>query len=519
MRGLVIVGSCAALLLRSAGLAAAPPAAPEWSPAETEQHRPHHGRSFLEMGTGLALGTGGYWLLMKRNVADWDNPRPLSRFDGSAWVLDNNSIGVNFLGHPLTGGFSYSLARANHQSIAGAFAYSFLTSLVWEIVIEFKEKVSVNDVVVTPGAGLPIGEFFYKLGLYLDSGRHDSWAMDAARAVLGTGVALDRALDGRPAPHVTCRDSLGFSPSIWHDFETSYGVSEIRAPGADGYARYHAGIAAKLVTLPGYGAPGAFGRAFWGAELSTFSVTAEASHHGWGLVLAGDTTLVGYHAQRLVRSGAGAPLVGDSFTIGSSVGWSYLRSSANRYGSVERTVALPQPDLNYHVPNRREQYAALQLPGFSAEMGVFRRWGALEASVQVQPSFAGLWAPSFYDWAADNLEARSKHILHRQGYFYGWGGAVNVAVRAAAGPVRASFALLYGAYTSQDGLDRHLEQLTDDVHAAGDVLTYRGRLGLAPAAGSVIALDLGVRRFRSRVGSFEQTARAVERGVSASWRF
>jgi hypothetical protein len=42
---------------------------------------------------------------------------------------------------------------------------------------------------------------------------------------------------------------------------------------------------------------------------------------------------------------------------------------------------------------------------------------------------------------------------------------------------------------------------------------------LAPAAGSVIALVLGVRRFRSRVGSFEQTARAVERGVSASWRF
>jgi hypothetical protein len=64
MRGLVVAGSCAVLLLRSVAVAAAPPSAPEWSPAETEQHSPHHGRSFFEMGAGLALGTGGYWLLM-----------------------------------------------------------------------------------------------------------------------------------------------------------------------------------------------------------------------------------------------------------------------------------------------------------------------------------------------------------------------------------------------------------------------------------------------------------------------
>ena len=134
----------------------------EWTPQAEARLAPHHARSFLELDGGLSLGTLGYWLLMNRNVADWDNPRPQQRFDGSAWVLDNNSIGVNFLGHPATGGVSYSFARANHHGVAGAFAYSFLTSFLWEFVIEFKEKVSVNDVVVTPGAGLPLGEFFYK---------------------------------------------------------------------------------------------------------------------------------------------------------------------------------------------------------------------------------------------------------------------------------------------------------------------------------------------------------------------
>jgi len=516
MRSL-IAGWLAALWFFSPHAHAEPPAVSEWTPADNERLAPHHARSFLEMGAGLALGTGGYWLLMNRNVADWDNPRPLSRFDGSAWVLDNNSIGVNFLGHPLTGGLSYSFARANHQSVAGSFGYSFLTSFVWEFLIEFKEKVSVNDVIVTPGAGLPIGEFFYKLGLYLDSGRHDSAAMDVLRAVLGGGVALDRKLDARAAPRVLHRDSLGFSASIWHDFGARYGLAEIRAPGVPSYARSSVGIAAKLVTLPHYGAPVSFGRFFYNAELSTFAIDVEASRYGWGLGVSGDTTLLGYHAQDFSASSRG--LRGQSFTIGSGVGYEYFRSTANRYGSVERAVSLPKPDLSYDVPNRREQYAALQLPGIGADFRLLRRQFRLEGGARLQPSFAGLGAPAFYVWAAQHLDERSKHILHRQGYFYGWGGAVNASLDAALGPARASFELMYGAYQSQDGLDRHAEQVTDDVRARGDVLSYRGSLGVALRADCVLALDIGVRRFRSSVGGYSLTARHVERGLSARWRF
>src|SRR5258706_12518575 len=161
MRWPLLAGGAAltAELLLAAEARAQSAEAPEWSPRDDEALAAHHLRSWLEMGGGLLLGTAGYWALMRRNVADWDNPRPLSRFDGSAWVLDNNSIGGNFLGHPATGGLSYSLARANHQSVLGAFSYSFVTSFLWEFVIEFKEKVSINDVIVTPGAGLPLGEF------------------------------------------------------------------------------------------------------------------------------------------------------------------------------------------------------------------------------------------------------------------------------------------------------------------------------------------------------------------------
>jgi hypothetical protein len=90
----------------------------------------------------------------------------------------------------------------------------------------------------------------------------------------------------------------------------------------------------------------------------------------------------------------------------------------------------------------------------------------------------------------------------------------------ALGPLRAGFDLKYAGYESQEGLDRHQEQLTVDEHAAGDVLRYAVSLGVAPAESPAsVAFDLGVRRFRSRVGGFERIARAVERGLSATWVF
>jgi hypothetical protein len=507
-------GASVGLLL---SLGAGSARAQEWSPDQEEQRSAHHVRSFVEMGAGLALGATGYWILMDRNVADWDNPRPGARFDGSAWVLDNNSLGVNYLGHPLTGGASYSFARANHYGVPASFGYSFLTSFLWEFVLEFKEKVSVNDVVVTPGAGLPIGEFFYKLGLYLDTGE-GSTGLDVARWTLGTGVALDRSLDGRPAPRVQHRDTLGLSRSIWHDFELHYGVLAIDTPRFDGYARYYAGISARLVTLPGYLSPRRFGRAFYGAEISDFSLQAEGSRYGWGQLVFADTVLAGYHAQDLRR--AGTVLEGPALTVGTSIGWAYLRSAANRYGAVESALEQPKPRISYHVPNRREQWGALHLPGVAADFRYAR--GAFHASFKgrLAPSFGSVGAAAFYDWAAANLTERSKHILHRQGYFYGWGVASECDAELGLGPLRASFDLTYATYASQDGLDRHPEQLTVDVPAQGDVLMYRGSLGVAPGRTNVsVALELGVRRFHSQVGGFERTARAVERGIGARWVF
>jgi hypothetical protein len=461
-------------------------ASPSAARAEDEPE-PHHGRSLVEMGAGLALGSVLYVLMMDRNVADWDNPTPGERFDGRAWRLDNNSLAVNFIAHPLMGGAAYSFARANHHEPAVSFGYAFLTSFLWEFVLEFKEKVSVNDVMVTPLTGVPVGEFFYKLGLYLERSRALQWT-------LGTGVALDRALDERGVP---------LRADLWHEFELGGGVAAVHSPGSPSYVRYDLSARGTLVTLPGYLGPDSFGRFFRGAEISSFALGSELSRHGAGLSLQADTLVAGYHAQDRRQA----------LTVGASLAYSYLRSTANVYDAFREAAELPEPALSYHVPTEAEQYAALHLPGPALDWHLRASNVALFVAARLHPDFAGLGAPAFYDWAAANPDEKGKHILHRQGYFYGWGGSGGVRAGLRLGPLRFAAEVFHGRYWSQDGLDRHVERLTADVPVEGDVLFYGGSAALKlPLLPVTLGADFGVRRFRSQVSGYERVGRISHRG-------
>jgi hypothetical protein len=360
---------------------------------------------------------------------------------------------------------------------------------------------------------VPIGEFFYKLGLYLDTAADPGIATHVARWTLGTGVALDRALDGRPRPQVTERDNLGLTRRIWHEFQAEGGAHFVESPGVEAYTLGRVGMAARLVTLPGYLQPMAFNKGFSSAEISEFSFAVEASEYGWGLSMHADTLLAGYHVQRMRPAGAGSQ--GVAATFGVSIAYDYLDSEANQFASREHIADLPTPDVSYHVPIFAEQYGAFQLPGPAVDYRAFAPAVAVAVSARVYPSFAGFGAPSFYDWAADNLEERTKHILHRQGYFYGWGAAGALSGSLELGPLVLTGHASYARYVSQDGLDRHAERLTVDVPGEGALLRYGASVGVRPLDLPVtLAANVDVRSWYAQVGGYETRDRFLSRGVS-----
>ena len=198
-----------------------------------------------------------------------------------------------------------------------------------------------------------------------------------------------------------------------------------------------------------------------------------------------------------------------------SIAYDYLDSEANQFAGREHIDDLPTPDVSYHVATRAEQYGALQLPGPAVDYRAFAPGVKVAVSARLYPSFAGFGAPSFYDWAADNLEERTKHILHRQGYFYGWGamGALRGSVEL--GPLVLAGHASYASYVSHDGLDRHVERLTVDVPGEGSLLTYGASVGVRPLDFPVtLAADVDVRSWYSQVGGYETHDRFLSRGVS-----
>ena len=75
-------------------------------------------------------------------------------FQPGTWSFEADPFGTNMEGHAASGTVYYLIARGNRVSIPEAFAWTFGTALLWELV-EFREPVSINDLIMTPAGDLP----------------------------------------------------------------------------------------------------------------------------------------------------------------------------------------------------------------------------------------------------------------------------------------------------------------------------------------------------------------------------
>ena len=82
---------------------------------------------------------------------------------GIVWDKDNPIF--NYILHPYGGAVYYMSARSCGFNVLGSLAYStFVSAFLWEYGIEcFNEIPSVQDLFITPVAGMVVGECFYRI--------------------------------------------------------------------------------------------------------------------------------------------------------------------------------------------------------------------------------------------------------------------------------------------------------------------------------------------------------------------
>lgn len=396
---------------------------------------PAYGRAALEVLGVLAIGTAQYWMNVKTNSRDWDYPEWSKRFDTSAVRFDNNTHVTNNILHPLAGSAYYGLSRANGLSVGASAAYTFVASTVWEWGLEWREKVSVNDMFATTLGGIAIGEFMTQLGLYLNSAPSTTPVQEVAKATLGFPVWVHDRIDRREIDPPAARDRLGFSAAYRHRFTLAFENHWLEGPAQPGLELRGVQLEGALASLPGFLVPETFASSFAQGDFTTGSLGLHFDGHGLREAdLRVEAVLAGYYAQRANPGVMGA-------LLGLATGLEFASKTTLKPGDQYALVHVLGPELraiwkgaDYHFDVRLRAFA----------------------------DFAAIRCLAWPTVRVRDPEAEFKSSLEEKyQYHAGISSRISVALRFHA--ARLSADLGFGSYRSIQGLDRFQEQITRDI--------------------------------------------------------
>lgn len=217
--------------------------------------KPRYLRLAIEELAVLGAGLGQYWYNRGSNSRDWqfnyDWPSLRDRLEGKAYAFDTNGFDTNFFLHPISGTLYYLTARSNHLGPFESLAVAFGSSFLWEFAGEFQEKLSVNDILVTPLAGMAWGETTTQLGA-LFFRACPSTRNEILGSTFAPFTALHDAVDGATRLHSDC----GEGNNSTHRFRLSLSGGEAWTEGLSPYPEVTAALRTEVIHLPGFDRPG-----------------------------------------------------------------------------------------------------------------------------------------------------------------------------------------------------------------------------------------------------------------------
>jgi hypothetical protein len=134
--------------------------------------------------TAAGVATLGVLTLLPEEVSNWKQEDDVWATVQSnlerAWtqppVWDEDGWGVNYIGHPLAGMYTYLTVRNMGASRGRSFLFSSVASIGWEYVFEaWAEQPSIQDLLVTSTVGSMLGEAVFQFTRYLLRGGLRTW--------------------------------------------------------------------------------------------------------------------------------------------------------------------------------------------------------------------------------------------------------------------------------------------------------------------------------------------------------
>lgn len=411
-------------------------------------------RAGIEQLGILAAELGYYWLKADSNTEDWDYPDFQQRFVSFQAVrFDNNLSITNFVIHPLAGTMYYSFSRVNGLSIYESLAVSTLSSAMYEWWLEWLEKVSINDLIVTPFGGWAPGEFLFSLESYLNSAPGEgAWGNRAFQYTLGSPVYLHNQADGVLPPPPVEADSLGFSSAYYHRFSLGYGYTAVDNNLGSSSAVSDVGFGAALYKMPGFLREGSFETNFGDGNFSDVETRMSFSGYGWaGADVWFSNDFAGRYSQDIEATSNG--LRGYGLLAAANTAVRYVQSSLLGRTDMWAISHLVGPHVRYWAVDG-DFHADLQ--------------------VSVHADFAGVQSLQYREWTNRYGAVGTKTELQNHSYYFAYGTSGRFDARLGFGGVELGGRLEVGVYDSIEGWDREQEMVTRDVHNKDQIVELSG---------------------------------------------
>ncbi|MFL5306980.1 MAG: DUF3943 domain-containing protein, partial [Polyangia bacterium] len=424
-------------------------------------------RTFVETSFVLGLGTVWYW--RAPSASDFD-----LHFDKRDWrtklfsvddvVFDDNRFSTNGIVHPVAGAIYYQIARGNGLGPGASLASSFLASAVWEYFTEFREKPSINDLIMTPMGGV-IGEATYRVGRMFAAGR-PSVPNCIGAMVFSLVATLNETSVCRSASRPPY-DGAGLSQSMPHRLDLAVGESFARFDGGPITGQLLIDFAAVVVTNPAYNRPGQETVPVHAGQWTSFIVESLLSDGNLpGFWLHSDMVWWGRYARRFAEPSGerGDRPHGHGLLL-----------------ALDSTFDYDTRDL----PGEKDRTATAGILGPRLEYTSRRGGVTWRAELGAEYGFS-IVTSLVYPFAAPILAGQEiKSELWQQGYYYAQSVVARAAVQARIGFVELSAAARILDAWSFDRGDRYQGQITNNfslfdqrtwVRAAATVPIFGGPL-------------------------------------------
>lgn len=397
---------------------------------------------WLEMGVYMVGGTAWYFSGQDLNAQDWDltvtgGDLHTKFFTGEAITLDNNTFIFNQMWHPLSYAGIYLTARSNDMSPWMSFLYAFYASLFWEYVGELREKVSINDQIVSSLTAMAWGEVAYNWGEYFNSPESKGrLGRKILTSLFGVPRLFHRWIDEtEPTPSSVPR--YHFDPKltlsgIARDFEEEETLQPVGVFGLE----------TTMAVMPEYGRPGRESTVFSDGNFTDLIFEfGVGSDDDVEVDIDANAIVTGRYVRRIDENGEGFDLV-----FGGARGYRLLSRNGDRMTERIGLVHILGPATRLRVfgPGRLR----------------------LEADLDVYFDFSAIRSFAYETFArkyGDEVVATVRTELQKHAYYFGVGFTVAPRLRARLGRWALELGTNVSRVHSLQGLDRFQEEVTRTV--------------------------------------------------------